>query len=81
MKPYHVCEEFNHPNQEERKDISNNKFVAFVLPGLGYFVRRGYYQGMEPEYTYFEAEDGFFVGWFDDFPEIVWVKQAIKVMK
>jgi predicted RNase H-like HicB family nuclease len=26
---------------------------------------------MELEYTYFEAEDGFFVGWFDDFPEDV----------
>jgi hypothetical protein len=26
---------------------------------------------MELGYTYFEAEDGFFVGWFDDFPEDV----------
>jgi predicted RNase H-like HicB family nuclease len=26
---------------------------------------------MEMEYTYFEAEDGFFVGWFNDFPEDV----------
>jgi predicted RNase H-like HicB family nuclease len=26
---------------------------------------------MELEYTYFEADDGFFVGWFDDFPEDV----------
>ena len=26
---------------------------------------------MEMNYTYFEAEDGFFVGWFDDFPEDV----------
>jgi len=26
---------------------------------------------MELEYTYFEAEDGFFVGWFDQFPEDV----------
>jgi predicted RNase H-like HicB family nuclease len=26
---------------------------------------------MEHSYTYFEAEDGFFVGWFDDFPEDV----------
>jgi predicted RNase H-like HicB family nuclease len=26
---------------------------------------------MELEYTWFEAEDGFFVGWFDDFPEDV----------
>ena len=24
---------------------------------------------MELEYTYFQAEDGFFVGWFDHFPE------------
>jgi hypothetical protein len=29
----------------------------------------GFY--MEKEYTYFESEDGFFVGWFDDFPEDV----------
>jgi predicted RNase H-like HicB family nuclease len=26
---------------------------------------------MELEYTYYEAEDGFFVGWFNDFPEDV----------
>jgi len=26
---------------------------------------------MELEYTYFEAEDGFFVGWSDKFPEDV----------
>jgi predicted RNase H-like HicB family nuclease len=26
---------------------------------------------MELEYTWFKAEDGFFVGWFDDFPEDV----------
>jgi predicted RNase H-like HicB family nuclease len=26
---------------------------------------------MELGYTYFEADDGFFVGWFDDFPEDV----------
>jgi hypothetical protein len=26
---------------------------------------------MELEYTYFEDDDGFFVGWFDDFPEDV----------
>ncbi|MDR0639801.1 MAG: type II toxin-antitoxin system HicB family antitoxin [Spirochaetaceae bacterium] len=26
---------------------------------------------MELEYTYYKAEDGFFVGWFDDFPEDV----------
>jgi hypothetical protein len=31
----------------------------------------GYHQDMELGYTYFEAEDGFFVGWFDDFPEDV----------
>ena len=30
-----------------------------------------YHQHMELEYTYFEAEDGFFVGWFDRFPEDV----------
>jgi predicted RNase H-like HicB family nuclease len=23
------------------------------------------------DYTYFESDDGFFVGWFDDFPEDV----------
>ena len=26
---------------------------------------------MEMNYTYFESEDGFFVGWFDDFSEDV----------
>ena len=26
---------------------------------------------MEMDYTYFKAEDGFFVGWFDNFPEDV----------
>jgi predicted RNase H-like HicB family nuclease len=26
---------------------------------------------MELEYTYYKAEDGIFVGWFDDFPEDV----------
>ena len=26
---------------------------------------------MEMNYTYFESEDGFFVGWFDNFPEDV----------
>jgi hypothetical protein len=26
---------------------------------------------MELEYTYFEGDDGFFVGWFDDFPDDV----------
>jgi predicted RNase H-like HicB family nuclease len=26
---------------------------------------------MELEYTYYKAEDGFFVGWFDGFPEDV----------
>jgi predicted RNase H-like HicB family nuclease len=24
---------------------------------------------MNLNYTYFESDDGFFVGWFDDFPE------------
>jgi hypothetical protein len=26
---------------------------------------------MKLEYTYYKAEDGFFVGWFDSFPEDV----------
>jgi predicted RNase H-like HicB family nuclease len=26
---------------------------------------------MEMEYTWYKAEDGFFAGWFDDFPEDV----------
>ena len=26
---------------------------------------------MEMDYTYFESKDGFFVGWFDDFPDDV----------
>jgi len=26
---------------------------------------------MELEYTYFESKEGFFVGWFDGFPEDV----------
>jgi predicted RNase H-like HicB family nuclease len=26
---------------------------------------------MELEYTYYKVEDGFLVGWFDDFPEDV----------
>jgi predicted RNase H-like HicB family nuclease len=26
---------------------------------------------MELTYTYFESDDGFFVGWFDNFPEDV----------
>jgi predicted RNase H-like HicB family nuclease len=26
---------------------------------------------MELEYTYFKDDDGFFMGWFDDFPEDV----------
>jgi hypothetical protein len=42
-----------------------------LLIALAFFALSGYYQDMELEYTYFEAEDGFFVGWFDQFPEDV----------
>ncbi|MDR0502787.1 MAG: type II toxin-antitoxin system HicB family antitoxin [Treponema sp.] len=35
------------------------------------FTQGGALQKLNMEYTYFEAEDGFFVGWFDKFPEDV----------
>jgi hypothetical protein len=36
---------------------------------------------MEMEYTYFEAEDGFFVSWFDRFPEDVTQGKSIEELE
>jgi predicted RNase H-like HicB family nuclease len=36
---------------------------------------------MELEYTYYKAEDGFFVGWFDDFPEDVTQGKTIEELE
>jgi predicted RNase H-like HicB family nuclease len=36
---------------------------------------------MEIGYTYFESEDGFFVGWFDDFPEDVTQGKSIEELE
>jgi predicted RNase H-like HicB family nuclease len=36
---------------------------------------------MEMNYTYFEAEDGYFVGWFDDFPEDVTQGKSIEELE
>jgi hypothetical protein len=50
---------------------SNIYLPNTVSAALVYLALSSYYQDMEMEYTYFEAEDGFFVGWFDKFPEDV----------
>ena len=36
---------------------------------------------MEMTYTYFQAEDGFFVGWFDAFPEDVTQGKSIEELE
>jgi predicted RNase H-like HicB family nuclease len=36
---------------------------------------------MELDYTYFEAEDGFFVGWFDGFPEDVTQGESLEELE
>jgi len=36
---------------------------------------------MEMKYTYFKAEDGFFVGWFDSFPEDVTQGKSIEELE
>ena len=38
---------------------------------LQILFHRSIIEDMEMDYTYFKAEDGFFVGWFDNFPEDV----------
>ena len=45
--------------------------IFLILQPLEHFAISGYYQDMELDNTYFETEDGFFVGWFDKFPEDV----------
>jgi predicted RNase H-like HicB family nuclease len=50
----------------------------YTFPFVVYWLYGGY---MELEYTYFEAEDGFFVGWFDAFPEDVTQGESLEELE